>query len=140
MIETKETLLEYWKDQALPLGAVDNEYWLRHSCDEFFLSRGYRPTNLPHSEAFQTYWDSNKQTTIIVTAVSTFDDALLGSSNWVIISANGNDYVAPYNAVRDIGNVIGVRGLYHTDSGNSSNEDLLKSLEVLIENKLAYEI
>jgi hypothetical protein len=140
MIETHETLLEYWKDQALQLGAVENEDWLRHSCDGFFLSRGYRPTNLPHSDAFQTYWDKRKQSSIKVTAVDTFNDSLLGNENWILVKAHGNDYIAPYNAARDMGIIIGARGLYYTDHDNSSNEELLQSLQVLIENKLAYEL
>ena len=140
MIETKEGLLEYWKEQSLPKGTVDNIHWLRHNCDAFFLYKGYRPLNYPHSNAFQTYHNPKGNKAVVVSIARTFDDSLLGNENWIIVEAHGNDYVAPYNAVRDMGNIIGARGLYYTDHDNSSNEDLLKSLQVLIENKLAYEL
>jgi hypothetical protein len=140
MIETKEGMLEYWKEQQLPKGSVDNVHWLRHKCDEFFLTKGFRPMNYAHSDAFQTYFNEGKGSAIKVTFTRNFDDSLLGNENWIIASARGNDYLAPYNAVRDMGNLWGIRGLYFTDSDNSSQQDLEKSLELLIDNNLAYEI
>lgn len=140
MIETKESILEYWAEMKLPEGNVDNVHWLRHNCDEFFLKRGFTPMNYPHSDAFQTYFNEDKRSAIKVTLTRNFDDSLLGNENWIIVRTRGNAYLAPYNAVRDAGNLWGVRELFYTDSDNSTEADLQESIELLIDNNLAYEI
>ena len=140
MIETKEGLLEYWTEQSLPQGTAENIHWLRHSCDAFFLDKGYRPLNYPHSDAFQTYHNPKGNKAVRVNIARTFDDSLLGNENWIIVEARGNTYVTPYNAARDMGVITSIRGMYFTDSDNSTAEDLIKSTEILIDNNLAYEI
>jgi|TARA_R110000744_G_C19276162_1_gene553038 hypothetical protein len=143
MITTKETTLEWLNSQVLGFESVSDEATLRWKVDSFFMKRGFEPRNFSHSDNFQNYWNVKKASSLKVNEVDHYNDELLGNDSWVIIKGFGHlyaTYIAPYNALQDVGVTWEYRGHYFTSKENSKKEDLLHALQILIQNNLAYEL
>ena len=147
MITTKETTLEWLESQVLELADVSPEATLRSKVDSFFMKRGFEPRNFAHSDNFQNYWNVKNSSSLKVNEIDHYNDELLGNDSWVIvrgfvesISSEPFLYIAPYNALQDVGVTWEYRGHYFTSKENSRREDLIHALQILIQNNLAYEL
>jgi hypothetical protein len=142
MIETKETILEYWLGMRLERHGYQPEARTRNSLDKWFIEKGYKPMHRAYSEHFSEYYNDNDGNAIIVDDIDYFDDALISNEQWALIWSRERCqyFIVPYGALRDIGIHWGYREITYTDKDNSTEKDLQQTLETLIDLTLAYEI
>lgn len=143
MLETKETILEYWNGMRLTRrGYAKHEAVLRNKLDSWFISKGFNPMYRAFSEHFAEYYNPYSRQAIFVDELMFFNDALVSNEGWGLVydEAEEKHYFAPYNAMRDIGYHWGYRELTYTDVDNSTTEDLQKTITKLKEHGLAYEL
>lgn len=142
MIETKETILEYWLGMKLKRHGYQPEARTRNALDKWFIEKGYKPMHRAYSEHFSEYYNDNDGKAIFVDEIDYFDDALICNEGWVLIWSKERCqyFFAPYGAVRDVGIHWGHREITYTDKDNSTEKDLQKTLETLIDLTLAYEL
>lgn len=142
MIETKETILEYWLGMKLKRHGHQLEAKTRNLLDKWFIEKGFKPMHRAYSEHYSEYYNDNIGKSIFVDDIDFFDDSLICSEAWVLIwnKERCHYYFAPYGAVRDVGIQWGHREITYTDKDNSTEADLQKTLETLIDLTLAYEL
>jgi len=142
MIETKQTILEYWIGNRLVRKGHALEAKTRNKLDAWFIEKGFKPMHRAYSEHFSEYYNEDSGKAIFVDEIDFFDDYFLSNEGWVMIWSKERCmyYIAPYGAVRDVGLHWGHRELSYTDKDNSTEKDLQNTLETLIDLTLAYEI
>lgn len=137
MINTKEKTLEYWLGEKLvKSGDISQSALLRNKIDSWFIEKGFKPSHRAYSKYLSEYYNITTTQVIFVNEIDYFDDSLLDSNSWVV--AHG--YLMPYNALYDFGVTWGIREKTYTDVDNSSTKQLRDTLELLIENGVAYEL
>ena len=142
MIETKETILEFWFGMRLRKQGSQPEARTRNELDRWFIEKGYKPMHRAYSEHFSEYYNDENRKSILVDEIEFFDDSVMSNEAWVLIWSKKrcHYYFAPYGAVRDVGIHWGYREITYTDRDNSSENDLQETLETLIDLTLAYEL
>ena len=142
MIETKETILEFWFGMRLRKQGSQPEARTRNELDRWFIEKGYKPMHRAYSEHFSEYYNDENRKSILVDEIEFFDDSVMSNEAWVLIWSKKrcHYYFAPYGAVRDVGIHWGYREITYTDKDNSSKNDLQGTLEKLIDLTVAYEL
>ena len=143
MINTKQTTLEYWLGARLKKnGEASPNTKLRNRLDAWFIDKGFSPTHRAYSQYFSEYYNDKDRQVISVCKIWTFDDSLLGTNSWVVATSRNKTgyYLAPYNSLYDFGVMWGKRDKVFTDEDNSNPSQLEDTLELLIENGIAYEL
>ena len=142
MIETKETILEYWIGMKLKRKGYALESLTRNKLDAWFIAKGFAPVHRAYSQHFSEYYNENSGDAVHVDEIEFFEDSLISNNSWVMVWSKERCmyYVVPYGALRDVGLHWGHREITYTDKDNSSEKDLQKTLETLINLTLAYEI
>ena len=141
MINTKEKTLEYWLGERLKKsGEVSVSAQLRNRLDSWFIKKGFKPTHRAYSKYFSEYYNNTTSQVISVNEIDCFDDSLLGSNSWVVVSEYEESYLMPYNALYDFGVMWDIRFKSYTDVDNSTKHQLTDTLRLLIEYGIAYEL
>ena len=136
MINTKEKTLEYWLGERLKKsGEVSVSAQVRNRLDAWFIKKGFKPTCRAY-EHFSEYYNDTTSQVISVNEIDYFDDSLLGNTSWVLVYG----FLMPYNALYDFGVMWEIREKTYTDVDNSTERQLIDTLELLIENGIAYEL
>lgn len=137
MINTKEKTLEYWLGERLKKsGDVSQSAQLRNRLDAWFIKKGFKPTHRAYSKYFSEYYNNTTSQVISVNEIDYFDDSLLGSNSWVLVYG----FLMPYNALYDFGVMWEIREKTYTDVDNSTERQLIDTLELLIDYGIAYEL
>jgi hypothetical protein len=137
MINTKTKTLEYWLGERLKKsGEISQSARLRNKIDSWFIEKGFKPSHRAYSRYFSEYYNITTAQVIFVNEIDYFDDSLLGSNSWVVV----HGFLMPYNALYDFGVMWEIRFKTYTDVDNSTERQLIDTLELLIENGIAYEL
>jgi hypothetical protein len=142
MINTKEKTLEYWNERKLRQSGHDSNARKRNYLDAWFINKGFTPVHRAYSKYYSEYYNEQSGQAIYVNEIDYFDDSLMDVNSWALIwSFNKTSYYfAPYNALYDFGTMWETREKTYTDRDNSTASQLQETLELLIENGIAYEL
>lgn len=142
MINTKEKTIEYWNERKLRQSGYDSNAKRRNRLDAWFISKGFAPIHRKYAKYYSEYYNEQSGRVISVYEINYFDDSLMDINSWALIrsSNRASYYFAPYNALYDFGTMWETREKTYTDRDNSTASQLQDTLELLIENGIAYEL
>lgn len=142
MINTKEKTIEFWNGRKLKQEGSDPWSRTKNRLDAWFIGKGFTPIHRGYRKYYSEYYNESNRQVIYVNEIDYFDDLLMDVNSWALVFSKERCgyYFAPYNALYDFGTMWETREKTYTDRDNSSTKQLQDTLELLIENGIAYEL